>query len=220
MTELALKTLFSYLLGSLLGSLVIGRATGRADIRRMGSGNPGSTNALRVHGRRFALGVAVIDVGKGWLATRIVPGFAYGFAQPPAPPSSDMHHWLPAACGMAVIFGHVFPVWFGLRGGKGVATFFGAALGLMPRLALTALATWAAVIVATGFVGLASVAATAALPVYLAWDGLAGDRPLLAFALFGAVFVLITHRANIIRMCTGREPRARRLWQLGRRWVS
>ncbi|HEY2591202.1 MAG TPA: glycerol-3-phosphate acyltransferase, partial [Steroidobacteraceae bacterium] len=122
MIELALKSLFCYLLGSLLGSLLLGRLTGRADIRVLGSGNPGSTNALRSHGKLFALGVAIIDVGKGWLATRIVPMFDLRLASAPA----TVHHWLAAACGIAVLLGHVFPVWFGFRGGKGVATFFGA----------------------------------------------------------------------------------------------
>ena len=216
MIELALKTLFSYSLGALLGSVLLGRLTGRADIRRLGSGNAGSTNALRTHGKLFALGVAVIDVGKGWLAARIVPAVALPSSGAPA----GLEHWMPAACGIAVMLGHVYPLCSGFRGGKGVATFFGATLGLAPRLALAPLAAWASVLLATGYVGLASILAAASLPLFITADGLAAQRPLLAFALFAAVLILLTHRANIARMLDGREPRARRPWQVGRRVPS
>ncbi len=212
MTELILKVAASYLLGSILGSLVIGRLTGRGDIRAVGSGNPGSTNALRAYGKAFALGVATIDVGKGWVATRIVPALAL----PLAPASSDVRAWIPAACGAAVMLGHAYPVWFGFRGGKAVATFLGAVLGLLPRLAFPVLLAWVLVIVLTGFVGLASMTAAALLPLCLEWVGRAGDRPLLSFALFAAVLVIFTHRSNIARMRAGSEPRARRLWLFGR----
>lgn len=216
MIELAVKAIFSYLLGSLLGSLLLGRLTGRVDIRRLGSGNPGSTNALRAHGKLFALGVVLIDVGKGWLVTRYIPALNL----PLAPPASAVHNWLPAACGAAVMLGHVFPLWFGFRGGKGVATLFGAVLGLMPGAALAALLVWAGVLILTGFVGLASIVAAAVLPILVACDGLAWFRPYLALSLFAAVLIAVTHRANIARMLAGREPRTRHLWRAGRRLLS
>lgn len=216
MTDFALKTALSYLLGSVLGSLLLGRLTDRADIRGLGSGNPGSTNALRSHGLLFASGVAVVDVGKGWLATRVVPGLALPFV----PPAGGMREWLAPVCGAAVIVGHVFPVWFGFRGGKGVAAFFGAVLGLIPRLALAVLLCWAGVLAVSGFVGLASIAAAVTLPALIATDGLAWDRPLLTFSLFAAVLIALTHRANIGRMVAGCEPRARGLWRLRRRAAS
>jgi acyl phosphate:glycerol-3-phosphate acyltransferase len=214
--ELLLKVAASYLLGSILGSLMLGRMTGRGDIREVGSQNPGSTNALRAYGKAFALGVATIDVGKGWIATRIVPAFAL----PLAPASSEVRAWIPAACGAAVMLGHAYPVWFGFRGGKAVATFLGAVLGVVPRLALPVLLAWMAVIVLTGFVGLASMSAAVLLPLLVGWTGLATYRPLLAFAIFAAVLVLFTHRSNIARMRAGCEPRARRLWLFGRRAAS
>jgi glycerol-3-phosphate acyltransferase PlsY len=214
--ELVLKTVCSYLLGALLGSLLLGRLVGRADIRALGSGNPGSTNALRSHGKLFALGVVMIDVGKGWLATRIVPTIVL----PLSPATGALHNWLPAACGMAVMLGHVFPVWFGFHGGKGVATFFGAVLGLAPRLALAPLAVWAGVLLTTGYVGLASMVAAASLPLCITAIGVAWHRPFLGFALFATALILLTHRANIARMLDGSEPRARRPWQLGRRVES
>ncbi len=216
MTELILKVAASYLLGSILGSLVLGRLTGRGDIRGAGSHNPGSTNALRVHGKAFAAGVAAIDIGKGWVAARLLPAIAL----PLAPASADMRAWIPAACGAAVMLGHAYPVWFGFRGGKAVAAFLGAVLGLAPRIALPVVFAWALVIVLTGFVGLASMIAAALSPLVLYWQGLAGARPLLAFTVFAAALVVFTHRANIVRMRARCEPRAHRLWLFGRRTAS
>ena len=216
MTELVLKVAASYLLGSILGSLVLGRLTGRGDLRTVGSHNPGSTNALRTYGKAFALGVVTIDVGKGWVATRIVPVVALPFA----PASSEMREWLPAACGAAVMLGHAYPVWFGFRGGKAVASFIGSVLGLAPRLALPVLLAWGVVVVLTGFVGLASMTATVLLPIFVGLEGRASPRPLVAFAIFAAALVIFAHRANIARMRAGCEPRARRLWLFGRRAAS
>jgi acyl phosphate:glycerol-3-phosphate acyltransferase len=211
MIELALKAILSYLLGGIMGGLVLGRLRG-VDIRSLGSGNAGSTNALRTQGASFALAVMIIDVGKGWLATRIVPAIALPFA----PAAPDVHAWVPSACGAAAMLGHVYPVWYGFRGGKAVATFLGAVLGLAPRLLLPVLSTWLAVAVLTGYVGLASMAAALALPIgTVLTSGLAGARPLLAFAVFAALLIVVAHRTNIRRMSAGREPRARRLWLFG-----
>ena len=215
MIELVLKLGVSYLLGSILGSLVLGRARG-VDIRRLGSGNAGSTNALRTQGKVFALGVMLIDVGKGWLATQIVPQLPL----PLAPAPSVIHNWLPAACGAAAMLGHVYPLWFGLRGGKAVATLLGAILGLAPRLLFPVALAWIAGAVLTGFVSVASIAAAAMLPVAVVAAGLAWRTPLLGFGLFSALLVLFTHRANLRRLRAGCEPRAQRLWWFGRRAPS
>jgi len=214
--ELVLKAVASYLIGSILGSLVLGRMTGRGDIRALGSGNPGSTNALRAYGKAFALGVAAIDIGKGWVATRWLPPLML----PVAFASGEVREWIPAACGAAVMLGHAYPVWFGFRGGKAVATFLGAVLGVVPRLVLPIIVVWALTIVLTGFVGLASMVAAALLPLLLVSAHLAADRPFVAFSIFAALLVIFTHRANIVRMRAGCEPRARRVWLFGRRAAS
>jgi len=115
------KVLVAYLIGSLLGSLIIGKLRGGIDIRNLGSGNAGGTNALRTQGFWFALGVMVIDVGKGWLAAAILPtSFQLGQPAPPMLSSS-----LSIACAGAVVIGHVYPIFFGFRGGKGAATLIG-----------------------------------------------------------------------------------------------
>src|SRR6188768_521830 len=108
--ELPLKILLAYLLGSIVGSLVVGKVAGGVDIRKLGSGNAGSTNALRTQGPAFAIWVILIDVAKGWVAAAVLPGVALPVVSP-APAAQAA--WLPALCAFAAILGHVFPVWHG-----------------------------------------------------------------------------------------------------------
>jgi glycerol-3-phosphate acyltransferase PlsY len=207
--ELGLKTLIAYLLGAVLGSLVMGRFRG-VDIREQGSGNAGGTNALRTQGWKFALGVVVIDVGKALLAVGWLPGAVLPLVG--IDPAVD-RAWLTVACAAAVVVGHVYPVWYEFRGGKGAATLIGAVAVLSPLALLPIVLVWLATVMLTGFVGLGTMLGTATLPVYFA---LAEPRsaPLVVFGLAMAAFVAYTHRANIERMRGGNENRARRLWLL------
>ena len=178
MLELGVKTLIAYLLGALIGSLMLGRLRG-VDIRSMGSGNAGATNALRTQGKLFGLSVLLIDVGKGVFAVLCLPGAAL----PRVPLDPELsREWLTLACGFAVIVGHVYPVWFGFRGGKGVATMVGVLAAMEPRLLLPLLCSWFAVLLLTGYVGLASMLAGVALVIAVyAWEP--GNTPLLIFCL-------------------------------------
>ena len=207
------KILLAYLLGSIVGSLVVGRLRGGVDIRKSGSGNAGATNALRTQGAGFAVWVILIDVVKGWVAAAVLPGLELP-GVPAAP--LDLAPWLPAACAFASVLGHVFPVWHGFRGGKGVATLVGAFAGIELMLLVPLFATWLTVVAVSGFVGLASIAAALAIPVYLLLRDGAALTPAMGFALACAALVVYTHRANVRRMRAGNEPRARRLWLLGR----
>ena len=228
MTELVIKAVLSYLLGSIVGSLLVGRLRGGVDIRQLGSGNAGATNALRTQSKAFAFWVLLIDLGKGWIATgalaaaRIpgvtgapIPGIAAaripGWAAAPA----HWHMWAVAICGIAVMLGHIYPVWHGFRGGKGVATLVGAVLGASPVLLVAMLAVWLLAVILFGFVGLASILGAVTFAVGAAAGDVPGREPLLAFAVCAAVLIAFTHRANIARMLAGTEPRARRLWLLG-----
>jgi glycerol-3-phosphate acyltransferase PlsY len=204
MLELGVKILLAYLIGALLGSLILGRLRG-VDIRAMGSGNAGATNALRTQGKAFALAVLLIDAGKGVLAVRWLPPVLLpGIGQDP-----DLsREWLTLACAFAVILGHVYPVWFGFRGGKGAATMIGVAGALDPRLLVPVLLCWFAVLLLTGYVGLATMIAAIALVVAAHWLD-PGNGPLLGFCILVAAFVIYTHRSNIARMWTGQENRAR-----------
>jgi glycerol-3-phosphate acyltransferase PlsY len=207
MLELGVKILIAYLLGAMLGSLILGRARG-VDIRRMGSGNAGATNALRTQGKIFGLLVLVIDIAKGlfavwWLPTAALPLIGI---DPQLP-----REWLALGCGFAVIVGHVYPVWFGFRGGKGAATVVGVVAALDLRLVVPLLISWLLVLLLTGYVGLATMLSGVALiaAVYVLEPG---DIPLLCFCAVVALFVVYTHRSNIARMRAGQESRVRRLW--------
>lgn len=207
MFELAVKTLLAYLLGALLGSLVLGRVKG-VDIRSLGSGNAGATNAARTQGKVFGLLVLIIDMGKGllavgWLPQADLPGVGL---------DPDLARgWLTLAVAAAVIVGHVYPVWFGFRGGKGAATVVGVIAALSPPLLLPMLASWLVVVMLTGYVGLATMLAGAALVIaVVALD--AGNLPLQGFCVLLAGFIVFTHRSNIARMRAGTENRVKRLW--------
>jgi glycerol-3-phosphate acyltransferase PlsY len=211
--ELLVKGGLSYLLGSIVGSLVIGRFRG-VDIRSLGSGNAGATNALRTQGGRIAFWVLVIDLTKGWIATHLIaPSLLPGIA----PSAPALHAWCVTVCGLAVILGHVYPLWFGFRGGKGVATLVGAVLGIHPWLLLPMVLTWLAAVMLFGFVGLASMLSAFALAVAIALSAGSPRAPLLTFGILIALLILFTHRANIARMSAGTESRARRLWLFGSR---
>ena len=205
--QTALLLLAAYLLGSLSGSLLLGGLRG-VDIREQGSGNAGGTNALRTQGWRFAIGVVAIDVAKGalaaWLALRFAPVGTWL--------SVTGHGYLAAA--LAVV-GHVWPLWHGFRGGKGAATGMGGLLVLWPWAAPLLLATWGAVLVATGYVGLATVIGALGLPLWAWMFGAGPER--MAFALGMAAFIAFTHRANLRRLWHGQEnrfERARLLYRL------
>ena len=209
MLELGLKTLIAYLLGSLMGALLVGAARD-IDIREQGSGNAGGTNALRTQGFWFAAGVVVIDIGKGalaagWLPDWNIPGIARD--------SGIDRDWLVATCAAAAVAGHVWPLYHEFRGGKGGATLVGALLVLAPVVVPVAIVGWFLIVLLTGFVGLATMIAAATVPIALWLFGLQSP-PLLVFALAMASFLVWTHRSNIGRMKGGSEPRLTGLWLL------
>ncbi len=207
MLELGVKLVMAYLLGTALGSLILGMFRG-VDIRSMGSGNAGATNALRTQGKLFGFLVLLIDIAKGvlavwWLPAAVLPGIGI---------DADLSRaWLTMACGFAVIVGHVYPVWFDFRGGKGAATVVGVVAGLELRLTVPLLLSWCVVLLLSGFVGLATMLSTVALlvAVYILEPN---NVPLLTFCAAVCAFVIYTHRSNIARMRAGKEHRARRLW--------
>jgi glycerol-3-phosphate acyltransferase PlsY len=152
--------------------------------------------------------VLFIDIAKGlfavwWLPTAVLPQIGI---DPQLP-----REWLTLACGFAVIVGHVYPVWFGFRGGKGAATVVGVVAAIDLRLVVPLLLGWLLVLVLTGYVGLATMLSGLALiaAVYVLEPG---DIPLLCFCVAVTLFIVYTHRSNIARMRAGQETRVRRLW--------
>lgn len=208
MIDIAFKLILAYLLGSVMGSLLIGKLR-RVDIRGMGSGNAGGTNALRTQGVWFALGVIVIDIGKGALAAGWVPALTWVSAGPvPA--------WLPYACGAASVLGHVFPIFFGFRGGKGAATLVGTLLVFNISMVLPLLSVFLVMIMLFGYVGLATMvtANTATLVIWVksGW----ANTEFLVFALIMGLTMIATHHENIRRMVAGTESRSTKMMVLKR----
>jgi glycerol-3-phosphate acyltransferase PlsY len=210
MFELGFKVLCSYLLGSMIGSLIVGQLRGGIDIRTMGSGNAGGTNALRTQGAWFAVCVMLIDIGKGWLATALLPSWHTAWL--PLDASVD-RGWLTVACAGAVVLGHVYPVWYGFRGGKGAATLLGVVVGLLPIALPIVLAVWLVTVMLSGFVGLATILAVTSFSFYLMFARI-DNQAWLSFGIGMAIFTIYTHRANISRMRSGTENRVQRLWLL------
>jgi len=210
-TDLLLKVVLSYLLGAIVGSQVVGRLKGGVDIRKMGSGNAGATNALRTQGRSFALWVLFIDLGKGVIVTRAIAPLLIPGIEPPL----YIATWEPVVCGLMAIVGHVYPAWHGFRGGKGVATLVGVVIGLDVTLMLPVLLTWVLAVMLFGYVGLASMLAAASIPVYVSLTGLEPGLSLTVFGVIATALIGYTHRGNIARMRAGTEPRARKLWLFG-----
>lgn len=217
MLELGVKFLLSYFLGSIMGAMIVGRIRGGVDIRTMGSGNAGGTNALRTQGLGFAIGVVVIDVGKGVIAAGVIPGLDIPFVGIDATISRQ---WLAIACGSAAVFGHVWPLFHNFQGGKGAATYIGTLAALSPWLILPVLLVWAWVVVLSGYVGLATMTAAAALPVWLGATELPDEQPMFIYTLVMALFVIFWHRANIQRMRAGVEHRNPKLMVFRRRGES
>ena len=181
-----------YLLGSVATAVLVSRALGAADPRSGGSGNPGATNVLRLAGRRAAALTLAGDVAKG-----LVPVLAAR--------ALDLPPGALALVGLAAFLGHLYPVFFGFRGGKGVATALGALLGAEPLLGAAALATWLVVAGVSRYSSLAALAASGLAPVY-AW--IVSGRPEVVGAVSVMAALLVwRHRANVRRLLAGEEGR-------------
>lgn len=183
----------AYLLGSIPTSFLAGRVAG-IDLRQHGSRNLGATNVWRVLGPRYAVPVGLIDVAKGTVAA-VVLGSLAGTAR-----------WLPFASGSAAILGHVFPVFLGFKGGKGVATAAGVLLGVAPAVVGLSAMAWLTLLLITGYVSVASMIAALVFPA-AAWLLRPDDSLLVVTGLAVGAFVIYTHRSNIRRLMDGTEPR-------------
>jgi glycerol-3-phosphate acyltransferase PlsY len=207
MLELGTKFLLSYFIGSIMGSMVVGRLSGGVDIRSLGSGNAGGTNALRTQGWGFALAVVVIDVGKGVVAAGIVPVLDLPWI---ATDPEISRIWLAMCCSAAAVVGHVWPMWHNYRGGKGAATLVGTLIVLAPGVIIPVLLVWIGVLMISGYVGLATITAGIAAPIFLAVTRLPDDQPVFIYCVATAMYLVFSHRSNIVRMRHGNESRVSR----------
>ena len=214
MLELGIKFLLSYFIGSIMGSMAMGRLRGGVDIRTMGSGNAGGTNALRTQGWLFAVGVVVIDIGKGVVAAGVIPGIELPLA---GNDPNISRTWLTISCAAAAVVGHVWPMWHNFRGGKGAATMMGSLIILAPGLIIPVVLIWAWVLILSGYVGLSTMVAGASAPIYLAATQLPSNQPLFIYCAGLALYMIFTHRSNIRRMMEGTESRNTQLMLFRRR---
>ena len=197
----AAALILAYLLGSIPTAVWTGKWLHNTDVREHGSGNAGATNVIRVLGWKTGLPVLLIDLAKGWLAT-MMPYFLHS-----AEPGTGTLTGIQIAAGMFAITGHIFPLFAGFRGGKGVATMFGVLLALQPLLTLSCMGVFLVVLVITGIVSVSSMIAGFAFPVFLF---LFFDTPSLIFKIFSvivALALLFTHRKNISRLLKGEEKK-------------
>jgi len=199
----ALLLIVAYLIGSIPTSIIAGKVTRGIDIREHGSGNPGATNTFRVLGKKIGITVGLIDIFKGFFAVFFLPSLMPGdtFA------SEDIRR---LSAGLAAVAGHMWTVFAGFRGGKGVGTSFGVIIGLVPLASVVTLAAWCILTFSTGYVSLGSIVAAAVLPVAIVVEGILGDGfsvPVLVVATVLALLVIFRHRSNIGRLFRGEENR-------------
>ncbi|MBT3450039.1 MAG: glycerol-3-phosphate 1-O-acyltransferase PlsY [Bacteroidetes Order II. Incertae sedis bacterium] len=203
----------SYLVGSIPASVWVGKAMYRTDLRDHGSGNAGATNAFRVLGWKAGLVSTIVDLGKGMLAAGLISQIRID------PLPNGFGFWeaesvIMLIAGVTAVFGHMYPVLAGFRGGKGVNTTAGVLLAITPMTMLVTLGVFVLVLFASRYVSLASLAATATYPTAIAFrkyvmDVDALDASIFVFSLLLAVSIFLAHRTNIQRLLNGSESRIR-----------
>ncbi len=194
-----LEIMAAYLLGSVSSAVWIGKLLYDIDVREHGSGNAGATNVIRVLGYKAGIPVLLVDVFKGWLAVQLafwirVPGL-----------SSEAIIYLTILMALAVVLGHVFPVFSGFRGGKGVGTIAGAGIALFPLAILLVLVVFIIMLAVTHYVSLASILASLVFPLVVYFIIGIRHPGLLGLSVIVAIFIPATHRKNIHRLLKGEE---------------
>ena len=200
MKELLL-IIFAYLIGSIPTALLVSKRFFGIDIRDYGSGNMGATNTFRVLGSRYGTMVMVIDILKGMAAVMLYNLLPFYL-------NHDLERTnLMLGLGLAAVAGHIFPVFAGFRGGKGVATLLGMVLAIQPVIAISCIGIFAVALYLTRYVSLSSILAAIALPICVLWIWNENEVLYRVFALIVAILVVLTHQKNIGRILRGVESR-------------
>ena len=189
----------AYLLGSIPTSVWLGKALKGVDLREHGSGNAGATNAFRVLGKPIGSVVLVLDMLKGFLAVNLA------LLQHELVPGSEAWMILKIGLGLLAVVGHIFPVFAGFRGGKGVATITGVALAIHPLAALAAMGIYLLIFLLTRISAMGSLTAVLTYPIWINWVFKSEYLTIRIFSLVVVLLVLITHRSNILRLVRGEE---------------
>lgn len=203
--NILLVCLAAYALGSIATAVWAGKLFHNLDIREHGSGNAGATNTIRILGWSTGIPVLIIDIGKGWLAASLP--FIFNLAEGGSPELVNLQ----VLTGSIAIIGHVFPLFAGFRGGKGVATTFGVLLSLSPFVTISCFVVFLVVLLITGYVSVSSMSAGLSFPVFLLF---LFDTPSMIFKVFSVLIgiaIVITHKKNIARLRKGEENKF--LWK-------
>lgn len=213
MLSLLVILILSYLVGSIPGSVWIGKLLYGTDIRNYGSGNAGATNTFRVLGWKAGVLATIVDLGKGLLAAGVIASIRLD-ALPSGISVWQIETVVRLLAGIAAVIGHMYPVWAGFRGGKGVNTSAGVLFALTPVTMWITLGVFVVVLLTSRYVSLASLTAAVAFPSAIAirryvFGIEALDPSLLIFSILMALAIIIAHRANIRRLLNGTESRVR-----------
>lgn len=203
--ETILFILLAYLTGAFPSAVWVGKTFYKIDVREFGSGNAGATNTFRVLGKKAGIPVLLMDVFKGWLAVNYLSFLSE------LPSTIENQFEIQLAFGIAAVIGHLFPIYTGFRGGKGIATLLGLLIGLNPIAAIASIAVFIIVFLISKYISLASIIASVAFPVvvFFILDQEYVNSSLELFSVFVPILTLITHQKNIERLLSGEEKKIR-----------
>jgi glycerol-3-phosphate acyltransferase PlsY len=196
---LYLFILISYLTGSFPSAVLIGKVFYKKDVREFGSGNAGATNTFRVLGKKAGIPVLIMDIFKGWLAVNYTHLIFFSSN------NIDVLFEYQLVFGISAVIGHLFPIYIGFRGGKGVATLLGLLLGIQPFAALLSCVVFIPILLLTRYVSLASIFSSFAFPIIIYFFSETTHVSLIIFSIFVPMLALITHQKNIERLLRGEE---------------
>ena len=204
-SEILLFILLAYLTGSFPSAVWVGKIFYKIDVREFGSGNAGATNTFRVLGKKAGIPVLLMDIFKGWLAVNYLSFLSE------VPSTIENQFEIQLTFGIAAVIGHLFPVYTGFRGGKGIATLLGLLVGLNPTAAIASIIVFVVVFLISKYVSLGSILASVAFPVvvFFILDKEDVNSSLELFSVFVPILTLITHQKNIERLIRGKEKKIR-----------
>ena len=202
-TETLLFILLAYLTGAFPSAVWVGKTFYKIDVREFGSGNAGATNTFRVLGKKAGIPVLIMDILKGWLSVNYISCLTN------IPESAEAVFEIKLAFGIAAVIGHLFPIYTGFRGGKGIATLLGLLIGLHAVAALYSIFVFVIVFVTSKYVSLGSIIASIAFPILVILILGSTNVSLNLFAFFVPILSLITHQKNIERLLRGEETKVK-----------
>ena len=202
-TETLLFVLLAYLTGAFPSAVWVGKTFYKIDVREFGSGNAGATNTFRVLGKKAGIPVLIMDIFKGWLSVNYISFLTN------IPQSAEAVFETQLAFGIAAVIGHLFPIYTGFRGGKGIATLLGLLIGLHAVAALYSILVFVIVFLISKYVSLGSIIASIAFPILVILILGSTNASLNLFAFFVPILSLITHQKNIERLLRSEETKVK-----------